>query len=199
MFRRLSLDRAGCGFSVVKQDARQCRCCEPRQRYIKQNLSAHLKPLGNPGYGGQPRGIVSQQQVTPTNGPEGEFGFSGWGEATRQQSWQPLPIPRLAQKQGLRAFYAAVYHLAHLMSGYRDIGFCPLTKSTVTLALAGWSARIFVMDYAIPSKGSVFQDSPFPAWRPTPAVVHGQCTTDFWWRGRSFSNTPKVAHPGAGP
>lgn len=200
VFRQLNLDRAGCGFGMVKQDTRLDAAAAGHANYIKQNLSytsGHTQTPGNPGYTGTtPWDRISATGYAYYWASEG-IAFSGWGEPQGSNPGNPFTNITPSPKQGLRVLYASVYHLRTLMSGYRDIGFAYADR--INTSGAGWlGIRTLVMDYAIPS-GSVFQEIPSTSLAAYPCGGTANVQPIFGGEEPDpFPNTPKGSSPWRG-
>lgn len=124
-YDRLNADRVKCGFGSVKQNAKLDMATQNHSNYLKiHQLDQHEEDWRLEGYTGDYSGDrMIRVGYTPFWANEGLPGYLQWGSAFQQTPplfWVHTSEPNAAK--GLRTLYTLPYHLATLVSGYREIG-----------------------------------------------------------------------------
>ncbi len=156
-FDRLNADRVKCGFGSVKQNALLDQAANNHSNYLKiHQVDQHEETPGWEGYTGYDHWTrIRNVGYALEWASEGLPGYRQWGRAFQQTPplfWVHTSEPQASQ--GIRVLYTLPYHLATLVSGYREIGIGAATRDVS----ADWGAPAFkkwyTFDYAT-AKGQV--------------------------------------------
>ena len=111
-FSRLNAERSFCGFGVLAQNAALDKAALAHANFqISNNYLGHFETAGTPFF----TGVTSADRVTSA-------AYSNSGGVTEEASGNATNLKTGYGEIGTRGLLNAPYHLAGLMTGYRDVG-----------------------------------------------------------------------------